>query len=477
MPRTPVLLLVSTFSRETVESEFRSRYGRDYAVEIVGTAERALRRAAQHREDDRPIAMVAAELHLPDGDGLELLERVHAVCPTARRVALLTRQDFTTSFERVHEANLTRGFDTYLGIPTGARDEEFHTAIIELLSEWNWSVGSPVVSYVDVVTDRLTATTSAIRDLLERTGMPNRLLLADDPDAASIIDEAGPGAAFPLVRTARGDLLEGVTPETVNEALGGRFDSIPEGTIADVAIIGGGPAGLAAAVYASSEGLSTIVLESGAIGGQAGSSSMIRNYLGFPRGISGMRLTQRSRFQASRFGARFFTGRPVVGLERAPDDEPEHHHVVVDGAALCARAVVIATGVAYRRLGVPALEELVGLGVHYGAATSLAREMADTDVVVVGGGNSAGQAAVHMARFARSVTIVVRRASLAETMSDYLVREVDSTATLSVLTRTRVVDGGGEGQLEWIELEGIDDGTRERRATAGLFCLLGAEPE
>jgi thioredoxin reductase (NADPH) len=190
-----------------------------------------------------------------------------------------------------------------------------------------------------------------------------------------------------------------------------------------------------------------------------------------------MRLAQRSRVQAGRFGARFYTGRPAVRIEPGPPDEPEHHHVHVDGVTMCARTVVLAMGVAYRRLGVPAVDDLVGAGVHYGAATSVARETADLHVHVVGGGNSAGQAAVHLARFAASVTMLVRRESLAETMSDYLVREIAATPTISVATGTTVVGGGGEGRLEhlWIE----DLATQERRKVRadGLFCLLGAEPD
>jgi len=263
----------------------------------------------------------------------------------------------------------------------------------------------------------------------------------------------------------------------VTEAIYDGFDTFPEGVIADVAIVGGGPAGLAAAVYAASEGLSTVMLERDAIGGQAGSSSMIRNYLGFPRGISGMRLAQRSRIQAGRFGARFFTGRPAIRIEPGPADEPEHQHVHVTGAQLCARTVVIATGVTYRRLGVPGVDDLVGAGVYYGAATSMAREMQDRDVYIIGGGNSAGQAAVHLAKFAGAVTILVRRAGLAETMSDYLVREIAAMPTIQVRTRTVVVDGGGDGRLQWLRLEDLDTGEPSKTPADGLFCLLGAEPD
>jgi thioredoxin reductase (NADPH) len=215
--------------------------------------------------------------------------------------------------------------------------------------------------------------------------------------------------------------------------------------------------------------LSTVVLEAEAIGGQAGTSSMIRNYLGFPRGISGMRLAQRARNQALRFGTRFFTGWEVTSLE------PGRPHVVrTAGGDVRARSVVISTGVAYRKLRVEPLEALVGLGVHYGAAMAAAREMEDQDVFVVGGGNSAGQAAVHLSRFARSVTILVRRPSLAETMSQYLIDEIAFNPRVTVETQAEVVDGGGEGRLEWLSVAA--SGVTTRRPAGGLFLLLGAAP-
>jgi thioredoxin reductase (NADPH) len=201
---------------------------------------------------------------------------------------------------------------------------------------------------------------------------------------------------------------------------------------------------------------------------------MIRNYLGFPRGISGMRLAQRARFQATRFGARIYTGLGAEGI--VPGAGPgEPHRVPTENGELPARAVLVATGVSYRRLGVPELEDLVGLGVYYGAATSAAREMTGRDVLVVGGGNSAGQAALHLAHYARSVTVVVRRASLRETMSEYLVRQVEATPVVTVRTATRVVAGGGTGRLEWVELAGPDH--VQRVAAGGLFLLLGADPQ
>jgi thioredoxin reductase (NADPH) len=243
--------------------------------------------------------------------------------------------------------------------------------------------------------------------------------------------------------------------------------------VADLAVVGAGPAGLAAAVYGSSEGLSTVVLEAGAIGGQASTSSMIRNYLGFPQGISGKRLGLRARFQAQRFGTRFYTGWEV---ERLVPGDGRPHRLETSGGEVRARSVVVATGVRYRKLGVSSVEDLLGRGVYYGAALTAARELEGAEVFVIGGGNSAGQAALHLAKFASSVTILVRRAGLQETMSQYLINEIEHSPRLSVEGSTRVVDGGGRVRLEWITTEDVNSGARQTRPAAGLFLLLGASP-
>lgn len=283
-----------------------------------------------------------------------------------------------------------------------------------------------------------------------------------------LLAELGDGAELPVVKAFGRAAIGGATERLVATAFYGSPSDLGDDYVADLLVIGSGPAGLAAAVYGASEGLHTVVLESEAVGGQAGTSSMIRNYLGFPRGISGMRLAFRARLQATRFGARLYLGRAVEGLKVG-----DVHELSYGDGVIRARSVLIACGVRYRRLGVPAIEELVGLGVHYGAATSAAREMEGRDVFVVGGGNSSGQTAIHLARFARSVTIVVRRPTLEETMSAYLVDEIAMHRAISVRTGARIVDGGGDGRLEWIDLRSEDI---ERLPADGLFLLLGAEP-
>jgi thioredoxin reductase (NADPH) len=262
------------------------------------------------------------------------------------------------------------------------------------------------------------------------------------------------------------------TPVEVAIAVGGRTQ--PRDGVHDVAVIGGGPAGLAAAVTAGSEGLRTALVERTSIGGQAGTSSLIRNYLGFPRGISGAELASRAFEQAILFGAEVVYGGDAVSLTKDEDDLLVL--TFADGATIQTRTVVLATGVAYRRLGIPAIEDLVGLGVFYGAAMSEAPTLHDEHVVVVGGGNSAGQAAMHLARFAGRVTILVRSESLAASMSEYLVASIDRTPNIEVRYHAAVADGGGAGHLEWIDIEDARSGAMERVGTRGLFVLIGADP-
>lgn len=304
MTDQPIIFIAADERLPQIEAEFRARYDRDYRIVTADDAQHAL----------------------------ETLKEL--VTSGATYAAVL---------DDLREATIRRDIDTFTGIPMGPRDEEFHTIVTELLSEWGWSVARPAVSIIDVVAEPHDREAGAIRDLLERLGFPNRILTPDSIEGAALVAAASADSPVPIVlplaRACDGRLFPAVTARGLNELLSTQFDAVPEGEVNDVLVIGAGPAGLAAAVYAASEGLSTAVLERDAIGGQAGSSSMIRNYLGFPRGISGMRLAQRSRIQAGRFGAKFYTGRSVTGLEPCTLDGVPSYRVHLGDTELRARTV------------------------------------------------------------------------------------------------------------------------------------------
>lgn len=464
-----ILVVTARERRDSLEAEFVARYARDYDLRTVQEAQSARELLPVLVDEGRPVALIAVD-HGIAGGPLDLLDELRAMSPNSRRIALIPIDSFATALDVLRPALAMGRLDTYLLIPQGPRDEEFHTAIVESLSDWGWSAAPPDAPSVQIVDDDSPGV-AGIRDFLDRMGLQHVLRSPDSPAGRALLDSAGPDTRLPVVFSVNRPPVPAATERSVATAFYGSPTELGEDHVADLLVVGAGPAGLAAAVYAASEGLRTVVLDCDAIGGQAGTSSMIRNYLGFPRGISGMRLAMRARVQATRFGARLFTGTEVIGM--VPGQE--HHVVSHDDGVLRTRTVLISCGVTYRRLGIDALEELVGRGVHYGAAASTAREMDGRRVFIVGGGNSAGQAALHLARFAREVTIVVRRSSLAETMSAYLVKEINLHDRITVITGSRVVDGGGGGHLEWIELAGADGSVR-RVGVDGLFLLLGADP-
>ena len=416
--------------------------------------------------------MFVAESQLPDDHVLEAFARWRTVVPTARRLVAAHWSHFLADAPALRGGLAKGKYDAFLLMPRGVRDEEFHTAVCELLSDWGSTVATPEVETVRIVTPAPDALTSGDPRLPRPHGDAEPHLPAGQRAGAR---RARPGRRGTRPsRSSRPSTARSSRPRSVRDVAIRAFGT-PTGidldAVVDVAVVGAGPAGLAAAVYASSEGLTTVVLESEAVGGQAGTSSMIRNYLGFPRGISGMRLAQRARNQAIRFGTRFFTGWSVTALEPGADGEP--HVLRTDGGDVRARAVVVSTGVTYRKLRVPSVEAFVGLGVFYGSAMTAAREMEGYDVVVVGGGNSAGQAAIHLARFAESVTILVRREGLEPTMSQYLIGEIAYNPRITVRPCSEVVDAGGDGRLEWIRVRDLDTGTEEEVGCRGLFLLLG----
>ncbi|MDF1705995.1 MAG: FAD-dependent oxidoreductase [Aeromicrobium sp.] len=469
----PAIVLVAPDHPDEMRAGL-ARYVHEYDVRVTGSCHAALATTHEIVQAGGTVAMVVSESRLPDAEVLHCFAKLREKVPTARRVVAAHWERFLDDAPDLRSAMARGEFDAYLLMPRGTRDEEFHHAITEILSDWGSTVPDPEVVSVKIISPVRDALTLSIRDFLDRMGMPNRIWEPDSDAGRHVLERWEGEPVFPLVFGGNGLVTHATSVRDVARSVYGAPTEIDVDRVVDVAIVGGGPAGLAAAVYAASEGLSAIILEAEAIGGQAGTSSMIRNYLGFPRGISGMRLAQRARNQALRFGARFFTGQVVEQMRVGPPGQP--HVLCTESGEVRARAVVISSGVAYRKLRVESLDALTGAGVHYGAAMSAAREMEGQDVYVVGGGNSAGQAAVHLARFARSVTIVVRRDDLAATMSSYLIAEIELNRRITVRPSARVVDGGGEARLEWLELEDVHTSARERVDAGGLFLLLGAEP-
>jgi thioredoxin reductase (NADPH) len=350
-------------------------------------------------------------------------------------------------------------------------EELVYPQVQEALSVWT-RANRPRHEVLRVVGERWTPASHALRDLLARNTIPFGFYDADSDQGRRLLTEFTVDTTrLPAVILHDGSVLHDPSLVDVAGALG--VQTQPAAEVYDLAIIGAGPAGLAAAVFGASEGLRTVVVEPRSIGGQAGTSSMIRNYLGFPRGVSGGDLTFRAWEQTLLFGAEFVFIQRAVGVTACGD---ERMIALSDGSAVRARAVLIATGVEYRRLEIPALERLVGVGVFYGAASGEAPALAGEQVYIVGGANSAGQAALHLARFAARVTLLVRGGSLEAGMSDYLVKQIGATPNVAVRLGTRVVDGRGEDRLERLTLEEVGTGRRAEVAAAAVFVMIGAEP-
>jgi thioredoxin reductase (NADPH) len=461
------VLLVESRTPGRAEAELGKRYGADYQLIRAASGQEALEILGRLRDEQRQVSLVLADQRLA---GAELLARARPLHPAARRV-LLTAWGYQGDTEELIQAIVLGDIDAYVAEPVASPDERFHRAVTEQLDEWTRS-NLPGFEAVRVVGEEWAARSHELRELLGRNGVPFGFYPAGGREGRRLLEEAGAAAsALPAVMLFDGQVLADPSNAEVAEALGVR--TTPAGGRYDVAVIGAGPAGLAASVYGASEGLATVVLEPEAIGGQAGTSSLIRNYLGFPMGVSGADLAVRAYTQAWNFGAEYVYGNPAAGLR------PEGSELVVtlaDKHEVRARAVVVASGMAYRRLGIPALDALTGAGVFYGAAASEAQAMKGSEVFVVGGANSAGQAAVHLARYAARVTVLLRGHSLTESMSEYLIREIESAPNITVRRRVAVTDGAGQGRLERLTVTDLDSGAAQTVAAMALFVLIGAEP-
>ena len=457
--------------RSTVTAELERRYGRDYAVVSCALQEEA---TAALGTGDLPVAALLGGLGDADPEGLDVLRGLHRGHAGAMAVALIRWGAFETAGP-IFEAVTMGQLDRWLYAPEVAGDEEFHRAVAEILEEWAARQGGGFEA-VRMIGDRWSERAQHLRDAFTRNRIPLGFYDADSAEGRSLLEglQLTDSPRLPVVqlrfRPGR-PVLQDPSDLDIADAFG-LLTPLDPGHVYDLVVVGSGPAGLGASVYASSEGLSTLVLEPEAVGGQAGTSSLIRNYPGFPTGISGNRLTFSAYQQAWAFGSTFHFMRSAQGIAA---EGGLHRLTLSDGATVTARTVVVATGATWRRIGVAALEELAGRGVFYGAAVSEAPAMRGRHVFVVGGGNSAGQAAVYLSRYADRVTVLARRPSLAETMSDYLIRELEALPNVDVRGEVQVVGGSGTDFLESFTLRRLDTGA-ESVETGVLFVLIGSEP-
>ena len=470
----PVLVAVEDDAevRGDIERELRDRYATHYGVVCVRTPEEALSRLQELADAGEDVALILAGQWLSGTTGGEFLGEAGHLHPHAKRGLLLGWGDWgdPVTGEAIFEAIAHGRIDHYVVRPSAEPDELFHQVISSLLLEWS-EAQRTAPNTIHVIGESWSGRAFELRELLGRCAIPHSFSLADSSEGRDYVAKADDGAELPLVVLPDGRVL--TNPSDVELAKASGSPVSPERMDFDLVIIGAGPAGLSAAVYGASEGFGTLVVDEGGLGGQATSSSLIRNYLGFPRGVSGRRLAQQAYEQAWVFGAQF------VFMQRVTELRPEQDGLSVtlsDFGRIRARAVLLSTGATYRRLEVPELEELNNAGVFYGGAASAAPAMSDREVYVLGGANSAGQAALHLARYAKRVTLLVRADSLGAGMSDYLVHQVEAEPRLEVRLETEIAGGGGDGWLERLVLRDRRDGSEETVDAEVLFVMIGARP-
>ncbi|HEX4087430.1 MAG TPA: FAD-dependent oxidoreductase [Trebonia sp.] len=450
-----------------VARDLRRRYGEHHRIVRAESGDTALEALRQMKLRGDQVAVLLADYRMPGMTGIEFLERAMDVYPYAKRILLTAYADTSAAIDAINIVDL----DHYLLKPWDPPEEKLYPVIDDLLRAWQDEDRKPVRE-AKLIGHRWSAPSAAMRDFLARNQVPYRWYSSDSDEGRRLLEAAGAdGRDLPVLITTEGEPL--IAPSQAEVASQVGLATTPEREFYDLVVVGGGPAGLGAAVYGASEGLRTVLVEKFATGGQAGQSSRIENYLGFPDGLSGGQLTDRARRQAVKFGAELLTTKEAAGLEI---NGPARTLRLEDGTVIDAKAIILATGVSYRQLNAPGCAEMTGAGVYYGAALTEAEACKDADVFIVGGANSAGQAAVYLARFARSVTMLVRGGSLELSMSYYLIQQIAGIENISVRTCTEVIEAHGDGHLEQLTLRDLNTGATEEVDAGQLFIFIGAAP-
>ena len=451
---------------EAIVQDLRRKYGEKYRIVRAGSGQAALDTCEQLEKRGDPVALVLSDQRMPGMTGVALLERVRQLYPDARRALLTAYADTEAAIHAINSARI----HYYLTKPWDPPEERLYPVLSDLLEAWG-AGHKPRYEGLQVVGLRWSSQDHLVRDFLNRNQVPFQWV---DPEqgerATQLLEQYGvKEGKLPVVLFPDGTAME--QPKLQDLAVRVGLKTAAQSDYYDLVVVGGGPAGLAASVYASSEGLSTLLIEPEAPGGQAGSSSRIENYLGFPAGVSGEDLARRAIIQSVRFGTEFIT-QCATGIAT----RDQYHHVSLgDGREVSCRVILLATGVHWRRLEVPGADRLLGAGVYYGATMSEAATCIDEEIFIVGGANSAGQAAVHFAKFARKVTMLVRGSSLNATMSKYLIDQIVDTSNIKVETGTELEAVQGESRLECLQVRN-GDGVSNRQA-ASLFIFIGAAPK
>jgi thioredoxin reductase (NADPH) len=450
-----------------VARDLRRRYGGRNRIVRAESGADALEALRQMKLRGDLVAVILADYRMPGMNGIEFLERAMDIYPGARRVLLTAYADTGAAIDAINVVDL----DHYLLKPWDPPEEKLYPVVDALLDAWMESDHRPVPE-TKVVGHRWSARCSEVREFLARNQVPYRWYNNDEPEGERLLEAAqADGLSLPVVITPDGEPL--IEPSDAELASRVGLATTPSKDFYDLIVIGGGPAGLGAAVYGASEGLRTVLVERTATGGQAGQSSRIENYLGFPDGVSGAQLTDRARRQAAKFGAEVLTTREVTGLDACGS---ARRVTFADGTFIDAHTVILATGVTYRQLAAPGLADLTGRGVYYGSALTESSACLGQDIYIVGGANSAGQAAVYLSRHAKSVTLLVRGPSLELSMSYYLIKQIEDVPNISVRTCTVVIEAHGDDHLESLTLRNTASGDTETVDAQLLFLFIGAAP-